>query len=42
MSLLGLLPDNLRDWWKFSSLRSVSHSSGVKTRHFQFKFWAAA
>ena len=33
MSFLGLLRDNLRDWWKcfISSLRSVNLSSGVKT-----------
>ena len=42
MNLLGLLPDNYRDWWKFSSLQSVSLSSGVKMGNIQFHFWAAA
>ena len=34
MSLLRLLPDNFRDWWKFSSLWTVSRSSEKKTWHF--------
>ena len=33
-----LLSDNCRVWWKFSSLRSINHSSGVNTWHFQFLF----
>ena len=35
MGILGLLPDNLWDWWKcyVDYLRSVSRSSGVKTWH---------
>ena len=44
IGLRKLLPDKLLNWWKycFGGLQSVSCSSGVKTGHFHFKFWAEA